>query len=123
MVDIRQIPKIKDLNSLVEFLSDQLEWPIDSEEFEQDTDTFSYSAEELGLNEKFSAMIRAVYQLRKINNLQPYTIFWVDFDSKRLPVTAMRRILRAFVQKKRGTSQQLAVHNTEDIIFIWMMPN
>ena len=64
--------------------------------------------------------IKEIKQLRPLNGNQPWGIFWVNFEKKRLPVVVMRLILRALVLKKRASSGQAerqawAAH---DLLFI-----
>ena len=40
-------------------------------------------------------------QLRPLVTNQPWAVFYIEFESKRLPVTALRRVLNRFVEKKR----------------------
>ena len=56
--------------------------------------TFDYDAAELGLDEKSAVRIKEIKQLRPLSGNQPWGIFFVNFEKKRLPVMVMRRILR-----------------------------
>ena len=103
---------------LIAYLRDELDWPIDSEDFEELT--YDYEAEELGLDATHAAKIRYIKQLRPLSNHQPFGIFFVFFEPKRLPITVMRRILRSLVLKKRASAASAhrkawAMH---DLLFI-----
>ena len=65
---------------LVGFLRDDLDWPIEDEDFEELT--FHYSHAELGLDPSSAAKVESVHQLRPIIDTQPWGIFFVDFELK-----------------------------------------
>ena len=109
---------IKTFPSLVKYLRDELEWPIDSEKF--DDLTFEYQPEELGLDAKTAVKIKEIKQLRPLVRNQPWGIFFINFEPKNLPVIALRRILSHLVIKKRksaNTSERPA-WAPHDLLFI-----
>ena len=98
-------------------LRTRLDWPID-EDMADDL-TFDYTPDELGLAEDVAVKIREIKQVRPLVDGQPWGIFWIDFEPKRLPVVAMRRILSALVRKKRSRRPaQQAVWDLNDLMFI-----
>ncbi len=109
---------IKTLPQLVAYLRDVLDWPIESD----DTDdiTFDYEPAELGLDDKAAVRIKAIKQLRPLASGQPWGIFFINFEKKRLPVVAMRRILRALALRKRASANKAErqAWQTEDLLFI-----
>lgn len=117
MPDFDAIKSIRNFKSLVKYLRTKLDWPIDEED--ADDLTFDYSPDELGLAEEVAVKIREIKQVRPLVEGQPWGIFWIDFEPKRLPVVAMRRILSALVRKKRARrSSQQAVWDLNDLLFI-----
>lgn len=114
----KELLTIRDFDSLLDFLVDELEWPIDIDNLGEKELTFEYSAEEIGLKESEVAKVNTIKQLRPIVSDQPWAIFWMDFDNKKLPVTVLRRILRHFVVKKRAADPNRATWQMEDIMFI-----
>ncbi len=102
--ELEHIRSIKSFPSLLKYLRDELEWPIDSEEVEDIT--YEYDPEELGLDEKTAVKIKEIKQLRPLTTHQPWGIFFINFEPKRLPVVVLRRILRALVIKKRASAKQ-----------------
>ena len=109
---------IKTLPSLVKFLRDELDWPIEVDEV--DILTFDYTSEELGLNEKHAAKIKEIKQLRPLDSKQPWGIFWVSFEKKRLPMVVLRRILGNLIIKTRAGARK-ADHpswHLHDLLFI-----
>ena len=113
-----RLRSIKTLPSLVAYLRDELDWPIESDDIEDIS--FDYTSAELGIAAEAAVRIKEIKQLRPLNGNQPWGIFWVNFEKKRLPVVVMRLILRALVLKKRASSGQAerqawAAH---DLLFI-----
>ena len=113
-----QLRKIKSFPSLVKYLRDELDWPIETEDF--DDLTFDYEPEELGIDPKTAAKIDSIKQLRPLTSDQPWGIFFVKFEPKRLPVVALRRILGQLVFKKRASANRAErpSWNLHDLLFI-----
>ena len=118
MPDKERLRSIKTFPSLVKYLRDELDWPIESDDFEELT--FDYAPEELGLDAQTAVKIKEVKQLRPLVSNQPWGIFFVNFEPKRLPVVVLRRILRSLVLKKRQSSNkaQQAAWKLHDLLFI-----
>jgi hypothetical protein len=116
--DVEHLRSIKTFPSLVRYLRDELDWPIESEDF--DELTFEYEPEELGLDAKTAVNVKEIKQLRPLVANQPWGIFFINFEPKRLPVVVLRRILRALVLKKRQSASkpQQATWNLHDLLFI-----
>ena len=116
--DVDRLRSIKTFPSLVKYLRDELDWPIESEDF--DDLTFDYEPEELGIDAKNAAKIQEIKQLRPLESNQPWGIFFVKFEPKRLPVVALRRVLRSLVIKKRASAAraQQATWQLHDLLFI-----
>ncbi len=117
-LDRDHLSKIKTFPSLVKYLKDELDWPIESVDF--DELTFDYEPEELGIDSKTAAKISEIKQLRPIVTNQPWGIFFVKFEPKQLPVVALRRILSQLVIKKRasGKKAEQATWNLHDLLFV-----
>ena len=109
---------IKTLPQLATYLRDELDWPIESEDIENIS--FDYTASELGLDEKTAVRIKEIKQLRPLTGSQPWGIFFINFEKKRLPVVVMRRILRALVLKKRASANKAErqAWQPSDLLFI-----
>src|SRR6266705_1905310 len=111
---------IRTFPQLVKFLRDELDWPIESEDFEDLT--FEYSPEELGIDAASAAKIEknGIKRLRRLSANQPWGIFFVKFEPKRLPVVALRSILSAVALKKRASanSADRAAWQADDLLFI-----
>lgn len=109
---------IRRFDQLVAYLRDELDWPISTDPFEELT--FEYTPEELGIDAKNAAQIQDIKRLRPLVPNQPWGIFFIKFEPKRLPVVALRRILGRVALKKR-TSINSAEHQawaTDDLLFV-----
>ncbi len=117
-MDAQSINRIKGVNSfpsLLEFLRDDLDWPIASADLEDLT--FEYEAAEFGLKPEFAPQVRKIYQLRPLATGQPWGIFFIDFENQQIPITLLRRILAGLVKKGRGR-QVGKGWNAEDLLFM-----
>src|SRR4030042_137515 len=102
--DIERLRSIKSFPSLVKYLRDELDWPIESEDF--DELTFEYEPDELGIDAKTAVKIKDIKQLRPLSSKQPWGIFFINFEPKQLPIVVLRRILRSLVIKKRASARK-----------------
>lgn len=109
---------IHNFNDLVLYLEDKLGWPL--QEYGFDDLTFQYEPEELGLKEEDAAKVKAIHQLRPLQHGQPWGIFFVEFEKKKLPVVVLRRILSHLVVKKRASANKAneAAWHAEDLLFV-----
>ena len=76
-------------------------------------------ASELGLKKDEVAKIREIHQLRPLVTSQPWGVFFISLEDKALPVTVLRRILKALILNRRGqakTADRQAWH-LNDLIF------
>jgi hypothetical protein len=115
---LQQLKSIKSFPSLVKYLRDELDWPIDSNDVEDLT--FEYEPEELGLERQTAVKIREIKQLRPFTNNQPWGIFYINFEPKRLPVVALRRILSKLVIRKRASANKTdrQAWQPNDLLFV-----
>src|ERR1700722_16660262 len=111
---------IRTFPQLIKFLRDEMDWPIESDDFEELT--FDYTPEELGIDTAVAAKIEknGIKRLRPLSANQPWGIFFVKFEPKRLPVVALRRVLSRVVLKKRASanSADRAAWQADDLLFI-----
>jgi predicted helicase len=109
---------IKSFPQLIKYLRDELDWPIEADDFEDST--FDYDPEELGIDPKTAAKIQEIKQLRPLVSNQPWGVFFVKFEPKKLPVVVLRRILSKLAIKKRTSAvkSEQAVWNLHDLLFI-----
>ena len=81
-VNRERLRKIRTFPSLVKYLRDELDWPIESDDFEELT--FEYEPDELGIDAKNAAKIEknGIKQLRPLTSSQPWGIFFVKFEPR-----------------------------------------
>ena len=113
-----ELAKIRTFPSLVRYLRDEMDWPIQVDDF--DELTFEYSPEELGIDTANAAKIQEIKRLRPLSPKQPWGIFFVKFEPKQLPVVALRRILSQVALKKRASanSAERAAWAADDLLFV-----
>ena len=109
---------ICNFEDLIRYLEDELDWPL--QEYGFDELTFEYAPEELGIKAEDAAKIGRIHQLRPLYSGQPWGIFFVEFENKKLPVVVLRRILSHLVVKKRTSANKssAAAWDTQDLLFI-----
>jgi len=115
---IQKLQAIESFEGLVEYLGDELDWPVADLDFEDLI--FQYTPEEIGLDEKSAAVVTDIKRLRPLDDDQPWGIFFLELEPKKLPLVALRRLLNKMTLKQRATSNaatQTAWH-ADDILFI-----
>jgi predicted helicase len=114
--EIEKLKSVNDFDALVEYLRDDLEWPIEAEDAEDIT--FDYNPRELGIDKKHVAKIKTVKQIRPLADNQPWGLFYIEFEPKKLPVVVLRRILRALIHSRRQRDDRMKTWDLSDLIFI-----
>src|SRR4051812_27542460 len=115
------LAKIKRFDQLIAYLRDEMGWPIARDSFEDVNDLFyDFTAEELGIDPKTAAKIESIKRLRPLSLKQPWGIFFVKFEPKKLPVVALRRILSQVALKKRASanSAERTAWAADDLLFV-----
>lgn len=108
---------IKSFEDVIEYLTDELDWPIGAGDLEEST--FDWDPEELGIPAGRVPHLASLRQLRPLESTQPWGIFFLEFDGPRLPLTALRRLLDKLVTKKRASgSGTLRTWKLHDLLFI-----
>lgn len=116
-----KLATIKRFDQLIAYLRDEMGWPIARDSFEDVDDIFyDFTADELGIDPKTAAKIQEIKRLRPLSPKQPWGIFFVKFEPKKLPVVALRRILSQVALKKRASahSAELAAWAADDLLFV-----
>ena len=112
---LRAIDGIEDI---IRYLSSTLGWEIDVDDFEDIEDvSYDFEASDIGLKEEAFAKVSSLRQLQPLIDGQRWGVFCVEFESKRLEVTALRKILSGLVPKRRNAAEH-AVWEQEDLLFI-----
>ncbi|OIP35551.1 MAG: hypothetical protein AUK27_04180 [Deltaproteobacteria bacterium CG2_30_66_27] len=115
------LKKIRTFPALVRYLRDEMGWPIALDSFEDADELFyDFTAEELGIDTASAAKIQEIKRLRPLSPNQPWGIFFVKFEPKKLPVVVLRRILSRVALKKRASanSDERAAWAADDLLFI-----
>ena len=114
-----KLATIKRFDQLIAYLRDEMAWPIENGSSFEDL-TFDYLPDELGIDSKTAAKIQEIKRLRPLSPKQPWGIFFVKFEPKRLPVVALRRILSQVALKKRASanSADRAAWAADDLLFV-----
>ncbi len=115
------LARIRRFDQLIAYLRDEMGWPIARDSFEDVDDLFyDFTADELGIDPKTAAKIDSIKRLRPLSPRQPWGIFFVKFEPKKLPVVALRRILGQVALKKRASanSSERTAWAANDLLFI-----
>jgi SOS-response transcriptional repressor LexA len=122
LIDQREaLARIRRFDQLIAYLRDEMGWPIAPDSFEDVDDLFyDFTADELGIDPKTAAKIESIKRLRPLSPRQPWGIFFVKFEPKRLPVVALRRILSQVALKKRASanSPEHTAWAADDLLFV-----
>ena len=115
MTSIRNLTNIE---NVLAYLYNKLNWPINSTSPEIDPDevNWEYYPEELGLNSSDFAKIETLQQMRPLTTTQNWAVFFVEFNSNRMQITALRKILSALIFNKRNTNHK--IWDKENLLFI-----
>jgi hypothetical protein len=112
---------IKRFDQLIAYLRDEMGWPIARDSFEEVDDLFyDFTADELGIDPKTAAKIESIKRLKPLSTRQPWGIFFVKFEPRKLPVMALRRILSQVALKKRtsANSAERTAWAKDDVLFV-----
>lgn len=115
MPDLRSIHTFP---QLVSYLETELDWPL--REYGFDDLTFEYQPADLGLKDGDAVKVKAIHQFRPLQHGQPWGVFFVEFEKRKLPVVVLRRILSHLVVKKRASANKAnaAAWDSADLLFI-----
>ena len=100
--------RIRTQGDLLEYLADELGWPIDEADFLDAADpvenrlTWEWLPSDLGVDPVDLVSLRRLLQLRPLTADQPWGIFFVEFDQERLPVTQFRKVAQAFARRNHA---------------------
>jgi hypothetical protein len=110
------IKNIRDFKSLLSWLSHELNWDTGIDDYEDIEDiTYDFDAKDIHLKPEEFAKIKFLKQLRPLYEKQPWGIFAVEFESKRLEVNSLRKILSGLVPKRRNRDH--AVWDKKNLLF------
>ncbi|MXZ00418.1 hypothetical protein F4Y93_07130, partial [Candidatus Poribacteria bacterium] len=120
------IHNIRNFDTLLDFLREKLGWPI-PEDVELEDIAYPWSPEDLDLDELTEERIPECKQLPSFptnqptfefgEDMQPWGIFFLQFDSELVYRTALRRVLRGLVER-RDRDASLPVWQHNHLLFI-----
>lgn len=116
---VEKLRTITNTTQLVRYLHTELDWPVDVEDV--DDAFFDWHPDELFLSEEHQVAIGNIKQLRPLTSGQPWGIFFVEFERKRLPIVVLRRVLNSLAIKRRANAKKGGGHQTwhaRDLLFV-----
>jgi hypothetical protein len=116
-LDPELLRDVRDLESVLKFLADELDWPVDLDQLEESY--FDWDPEELGIPVERVPSVVSLRQLRPLTAEQPWGLFFMEFSGPRLPLMTLRRLLQSLVTKKRQTGDgSRRTWDLDDLLFI-----
>ena len=124
MIREDKVRTISNIQSLLSFMSDELDWVLPPEPT-LDEVTFDWTGTELNISDDISGRLQdgVVRQLRPLQEGQPWGIFLVDFAGPRVYTTALRQVLRRLVPSRRASRPDMPAWQCENILFICTTEN
>ena len=104
--NVEKLRRIRTFNQVFKYLIDERGWPLDADTLDlDDLDalTYDWDPQELGIPVEALGSLERLRQMRPVTANQPWGVFFLEFSGTRLPITQVRKILRALVKKKRST--------------------
>jgi len=104
-VGVEKLRRIRTFAQVFKYLVDERGWPLDADALDvEDLEslTYDWDPEELGIPAEALGNLERLRQMRPVTAHQPWGVFFLEFSGTRLPITTVRRILRALVTKKRS---------------------
>lgn len=89
--------------ALIDFLREGLSWPLpEVTTLQSDDILIEWKPEELHLDPAKVAKLIDISQLPPLTAKQNFGVFFLNFDGRNLPITAVRRLVHRLVSNKRG---------------------
>ena len=111
-----KLRQVHTLPELVQYLSTELGWPVDVDNWEDAM--FDWQPDELNLKAEHQVAIQSIQQLRPLVSGQPWGIFFVDFEKGKLPIAVLRRMLNGLVAKRRVQGSGHQTWLAHDLLFV-----
>lgn len=117
------IRNVCNFETMLQYFGENLEWGIDTEDFNAEEYYYELYVKDLGYDElgigiekdQF-AEISFLYQMKPFNNM-PFGVFAVTFESKKLEIAALKKILSKLITKKRN-NPDFPTWDMKDLIFL-----
>lgn len=95
------LKNVNSIESMLRYCNDSLKWNIDEDYFDDiDELTYDFTASDLGIKDEEFAKISTLKHMRPLTDNQDWAVFLVDFESKRIDITTLRRVLNAIIPKR-----------------------
>ena len=119
---VETLRSIRAFAQVFKYLADERGWPLDTDALDEDdleSLTYDWDPEELGISPGGLGALRRLRQMRPVTAGQPWGVFFLEFTGARLPITQVRRILRALVARKRASGNgSRPSWRLDDLLFI-----
>ena len=119
---VETLRSIRAFAQVFKYLADERGWPLDADALDDDdleSLTYDWNPEELGISPGGLGALRRLRQMRPVTAGQPWGVFFLEFTGARLPITQVRRILRALVARKRASGNgSRPSWRLDDLLFI-----
>ena len=119
MLTETKVHAVKDIAGLQNFLIRELGWEI-PEELGWEDITFEWDGNDLRLSENLATKLKGgiIHQIQPWRKDQPWGVFLLEYDGKRISVTLLRQILRRLVTKKIASTSALPTWRLPNLLFI-----
>ena len=119
---VETLRSIRAFAQVFKYLSDERGWPLDADALDEDdldSLTYDWDPEEFDIPPGSLDALRRLRQMRPVTAGQPWGVFFLEFTGARLPITQVRRILRALVARKRDSGNgSRPSWRLDDLLFI-----
>lgn len=117
VINEQSVIRINDYRSLINFLKDELEWPIPFD-VKSERITYEYLSDELRLSDEDQKHLEGnIKQLIPFRQNQPWGIFLLELTKPKAYISLLRKIVRGLVPSKRKTSELSSWHH-ENVLLI-----
>jgi len=119
MITEEKVHAIDDTQSLLAFMSEELDWDLPSPATVDEL-TFEWTGTELNLSENVACKLKSgsIKQIQPFRKGQPWGIFLIDFATPHLYTTALRQVLRRLVPSRRTQKPNIPAWQSENLLFI-----
>ena len=107
------------VEGLLRLLTEGLEWPIPQDaDLLDDADLLlEWDPSELHLDPKELGALTAIRQIAPLTASQPFGVFVLTFEGGRLPIGALRRVVRQLVRRRRRKHVENPTWELGDLLF------
>lgn len=113
------IRNVCNFETMLQYFGENLEWGIDTEDFSVDDYSYEVYSEDLGIKEEEFAKISFLYQMKPLTENMPFGVFAVTFESKKLEIAALKKILsKLIINKRSNPDPNYPKWDMKDLIFL-----